>query len=46
MLLVNKPSDNIGEEDLTDAPPRTRGPSDLSERIPLVSALHAGTNTH
>ena len=40
VLHASKPSDNIGEEDLTDA-----SASDLSERIPLVSALHADTNT-
>ena len=39
MLSASKPSDNIGEEAITDAPPRTRGLSDLSERIPLVLAI-------
>ncbi len=37
MLFARKPLDNIAEEDLTDALV-----SDLSERIPLVSGLHAG----
>ena len=40
VLHTSKPSDNIGEEALTDA-----SASDLSERIPLALALHAGANT-
>ena len=40
MLSASKPSDNTGEEAITDA-----SASDLSERIPLVLALHAGANT-
>ena len=36
MLSASKPSDNIDEEDLTDA-----SASDLSERISLVLASHA-----